>query len=143
PARRRRSARHDGLERRIAQVRRQLGLTQEAFARRIGVSRNAVGRYEAGTLALRATTLDRIADAGRVSTDWLLRGDRPSVTTVPGRDPAWTAAVTLLRRLWTCSSPARCGWRPGGATLDRAEAGALRTSPPASRRSFALHPPIG
>ena len=51
------SARPDGLTRRIAQVRRQLGLTEAAFARRIGVSRNAVGGYEAGTVALRATTL--------------------------------------------------------------------------------------
>jgi len=59
-----RSARPDGLARRIAQVRRQLGLTQGAFARRIGVSRNAVGRYEAGTVVPSAATLDRIAEAG-------------------------------------------------------------------------------
>jgi len=55
------------------------------------VTRGAVGRFEAGTLAPRAATLDRIAKAGRVSNDWLLRGGRPRVTTVPRRDPEWTA----------------------------------------------------
>src|SRR5262245_62894868 len=95
-----RSARPDGLTRRIVQVRRQLGLTQTAFARRIGVTRGAVGRFEAGALAPRAATLDRIAEAGRVASDWLLRGDRTRVTTASGRDPGWTAAVALLQRLW-------------------------------------------
>src|SRR5262249_58772347 len=89
-----------GVARRIAQVRRQLGLTQGAFARRIGVSRNAVGRYEAGTVVPSAATLNRIAEAGRVTNDWLLRGHRPGVTTAPGRDPAWKAAVAFLHTLW-------------------------------------------
>src|SRR5262245_25184080 len=95
-----RPTRADGLARRIAQVRRQLGLTQTAFAHRIGVTRGAVGRFEAGALAPRAATLDRIAEAGRVASDWLLRGDRPRVTTASGRGPAWKAAVVLLRTLW-------------------------------------------
>src|SRR5262249_44266187 len=67
----------------------------DGLAWRIGVSRNAVGGYEVGTVAPSAATLNRIAMAGRVTGDWLLRGDRTRVTTVPCRDPAWTAAVTL------------------------------------------------
>ena len=46
---------------RIAQLRQQLGFTQAAFAHRIGVSCAMVGAYEAGTMAPRAKTLDRIA----------------------------------------------------------------------------------
>ena len=95
-----RRALSDGLARRIIQVRRQLGLTQEAFARRIGVTRGAVGRFEAGALAPRAATLDRIAEAGRATSDWLLRSDRVRLTTASGRDPAWKAAVALLHTLW-------------------------------------------
>jgi hypothetical protein len=47
----------------------------------------------------RARTLDRIADMGGVTTDWLLRGDRP-VAIPPARDPAWGEAVAWLRQAW-------------------------------------------
>jgi len=47
-------------------------LTQAAFAHRVGVSRGIIGQYEAGTLAPRARTLDRIAKIGGVTADWLL-----------------------------------------------------------------------
>jgi transcriptional regulator with XRE-family HTH domain len=69
-------AKRDCLAHRIAQLRQQLGLTQAAFAHRIGVSRAMVGAYEAGTMAPWATTLDRIAVVGSVTADRLLRGDR-------------------------------------------------------------------
>jgi transcriptional regulator with XRE-family HTH domain len=52
--------RRDTLPHRIATVRRRLGLAQRAFAQRIGVSRNAVIRYEGGRNRLRADTLARI-----------------------------------------------------------------------------------
>jgi transcriptional regulator with XRE-family HTH domain len=87
-------ARRDSLAHRIAQLRQQLGLTQAAFAQRVGVSRGTIGLYEAGTLAPRVRTLDRITEIGGVTADWLLRGDRP------GRDPAWGEAVAWLRQAW-------------------------------------------
>jgi transcriptional regulator with XRE-family HTH domain len=92
-------ARRDSLAHRIAQLRQQLRLTQAAFAQRVGVSRGTIGLYEVGTLAPRARTLDRIAEIGGVTTDWLLRGDRP-VAIAQARDPAWGEAVAWLRQAW-------------------------------------------
>jgi transcriptional regulator with XRE-family HTH domain len=66
----------DGLPERIAAVRVRLGLAQGRFAARVGVSRNALLRYEGGHGRPRADTLERIAQLGGVSVDWLLRGDR-------------------------------------------------------------------
>jgi transcriptional regulator with XRE-family HTH domain len=91
-------AKRDSLAHRIAQVRQQLGLTQAALAHRIGVSRGTIGLYEAGTPP-RARTLDRIAEIGGVTTDWLLRRDRP-VAITSARDPAWGEAVAWLREAW-------------------------------------------
>jgi len=42
----------DGLPLRIAAVRRKLALSQRPFAARIGVSRNAVIRYESGRIGI-------------------------------------------------------------------------------------------
>jgi transcriptional regulator with XRE-family HTH domain len=92
-------AKRDSLAHRIAQLRQQLGLTQAAFAHRVGVSRGTIGQYEAGTLAPRARTLDRIAEIGGVTADWLLRGDRP-VPIPPARGLAWGEAVAWLRQAW-------------------------------------------
>jgi len=92
-------AKRDALAHRIAQLRQQLGLTLGAFAQRVGVSRGTIGLYEAGTLAPRARTLDRIAEIGGVTADWLLRGDRP-VAITSARDPVWGEAVAWLRQAW-------------------------------------------
>jgi transcriptional regulator with XRE-family HTH domain len=86
----------DGLSERIAAVRTRLGLTQRAFAARVGVSRNIVIRYEGGQGHPRAATLDRIAQLGGVSVDWLLRGDRRR----PEGPREWDDAVRLLRAAW-------------------------------------------
>jgi hypothetical protein len=47
----------------------------------------------------RARTLDRIADVGGVSVDWLVRGDRPVPIPRCG-SPAWGEAVAWLRQAW-------------------------------------------
>jgi transcriptional regulator with XRE-family HTH domain len=56
----------DLLGYRIALVRQRLDLSQDAFAARIGVTRNMVIRYERQGQRPRAETLDRIASAGGV-----------------------------------------------------------------------------
>jgi transcriptional regulator with XRE-family HTH domain len=86
----------DGLPKRIIAVRQGLGLAQRAFATRVGVSRNAVLRYEGGHGRPRADTLERIAQLGGVSVDWLLRGDRRP----PEGPREWDDAVRLLRVAW-------------------------------------------
>jgi transcriptional regulator with XRE-family HTH domain len=89
----------NGLPERIATVRQRLGLSQRRFAVRIGVSRNIVLRYEGGHGRPRTDTLERIAQLGGVSVDWLLGGDR-QVAAPPERDPAWGEAVAWLRQAW-------------------------------------------
>jgi transcriptional regulator with XRE-family HTH domain len=50
-------------------VRQKLGLSQRPFGARIGVSRNAVIRYEGGRNCPRAETLDRMAKLGGVTAE--------------------------------------------------------------------------
>lgn len=60
---------------RIARARAAAGLTNaSAFARDIGVVPNTVYRWEKGELAPDIWSLESIASACRVTTDWLLRG---------------------------------------------------------------------
>jgi len=69
-------AQPDRLAHRIAPVRKGLGLSQEAFAEAMGVSRNTVVTYEHGQTPCTAV-LDRIARAGAVTANWLLHGPAP------------------------------------------------------------------
>jgi transcriptional regulator with XRE-family HTH domain len=78
----------DGLPQRIAAVRRKLGLSQRAFAARLGV-----GGYHRP----RPARLKRIAELGGVTAGWLLdggegRGER--------RDRQWEEAISALRVAW-------------------------------------------
>jgi transcriptional regulator with XRE-family HTH domain len=86
-----------GLGRRIAEVRARLGLTQVAFAERIGVTRNTVRRYEQGEHHPRALVLARIAQLGDVPIDWLLGGPAGPDGR---REETWEQAVRLLRAVW-------------------------------------------
>jgi DNA-binding transcriptional regulator YiaG len=56
----------DGLPERIAAVHQELGLSQPAFAARVGVTRNVVIRWEGGKHRPGAARLDRIAKARRL-----------------------------------------------------------------------------
>jgi transcriptional regulator with XRE-family HTH domain len=89
----------NGSGQRIATVRRKLRLTQGAFAARVGVTRNAVIRYEHGALP-RAKVLDRIAQAGGVTVEWILRGQGVARTRFPRADRKFDEAVSLLWTLW-------------------------------------------
>jgi transcriptional regulator with XRE-family HTH domain len=79
---RRRSARPvdslDGLAQRITTIRQRFGLSQRAFAKRLGTS-GIVGRWERGA-RVTAATLDRIATAGGVTPEWLLGGTKAAAT---------------------------------------------------------------
>jgi len=86
----------DGVGVRISRVRRRLGLFQADFARRIGVTRNTAFLYERGRIP-RAETLARIAEAGGVTVEWLLRGRRKDALAA---DKAFAEAVEALRALW-------------------------------------------
>ncbi len=58
---------------RLAEIRHRLGLTQPAFAARVGIGASTVIRAERGALP-RLAALRRIAEVGGVTVDWLLTG---------------------------------------------------------------------
>lgn len=57
---------------RIAEARRARGWTQGQLAERMGLTQQAIQRYEAGTRQLRAGTLERLAEALGVTVTYLL-----------------------------------------------------------------------
>jgi len=64
---------------RIHRIRRKLGLTQAQFAKRLGVIRGSIARYEAGSIP-RLRLLNEIARLGGVTVAWLLQGAEDSNT---------------------------------------------------------------
>lgn len=60
------------FENKIAQLRKDKGITQEELAEKIGVSRQAVAKWEAGQSVPEITTLIQIADCFEVSLDLLV-----------------------------------------------------------------------
>jgi transcriptional regulator with XRE-family HTH domain len=95
----------DGLPARIALLRTRLGLAQRAFAARVGVTRNIVIKWERGHHWPSSRALERIAAAGGVTVDWLLRGHgRPP--RVSRHEPELEAAMARLRAAWR-----EPGWR--------------------------------
>src|ERR687891_212782 len=66
------------LGERIREARRELGMTQAAFAERIGAPMGLLDRFEHGT-ADAARYLDAIADATGKTVDWFRAGETPEV----------------------------------------------------------------
>jgi transcriptional regulator with XRE-family HTH domain len=62
---------------RIRRIRSKLGLTQAQFAKRLGVIRGSIARYEAGSIP-RLRLLNEIAKLGGVTVAWLLQGAEDS-----------------------------------------------------------------
>jgi transcriptional regulator with XRE-family HTH domain len=84
----------DGLPKRIAAVRNRLGLSQRAFAARLGGGRNVAIRWEGGYHRPSAARLRRIAKLGGVTVGWLLDGGEGRGKR---RDRQWEEAVSALR----------------------------------------------
>jgi transcriptional regulator with XRE-family HTH domain len=84
--------------RRIVLLRQRLGLSQVAFARQAGISRNALITYERGGGVPKSGALARIAKVGGSSVDWLLNGRLPRAQ--PRKDPELEAALRKLRAIW-------------------------------------------
>ena len=76
----------------IARKRKDLGMTQEAFAEQMSVSRQTVSRWESGTVLPDIDKVPAIAGALGVSCDYLLNDD---VTVQTGPAPAGTAGRLL------------------------------------------------
>ena len=68
------------LAEKIYQCRKKAGLSQEALAAQLGVSRQAVSKWELGTAEPEPAKLKLLAEAFHVSVDWLLSEDDPAYT---------------------------------------------------------------
>ena len=76
------------LGRRIQTLRKQQGLTQEALAERMGVSPQAVSKWENDQSCPDVMSLPRLAQYLDVSTDLLLTGaDAAAAPSAPGKKP--------------------------------------------------------
>lgn len=74
------------LNEKIYFCRKKLGLSQDALAEKLGVSRQAISKWETGAAT---PELDKLADLARtfdVTADWLLSEDEPEGEEVPRTD---------------------------------------------------------
>lgn len=84
------------LKDRIALARKQAGLSQEQLGDRLGVSRQAVSKWEAGQANPDVTYIAAMCRLFGVSSDWLLLGEESAQTAAPARCPGCQAIVTGL-----------------------------------------------
>ncbi len=102
------------LNEKILYCRKRLGLSQEALAERIGVSRQAVSKWETGDAEPEISKLRSLAQVFGVTTDWLLSDAEPDEQHNKTEEkseavsPSWVNEVPgavgrLLRRYgWLC-----------------------------------------
>lgn len=86
------------IPQRIQESRKKKGISQEQLAEVLGVSRQAVSKWESGQAMPELDKVIGMSDYFGVSTDWLLRGvgpagDRPADRGKPGRE--WIAGAAL------------------------------------------------
>jgi len=116
---------------RIAAARRAAGLTQEQLGERVGVTRQAVSKWEAGTAMPDALTAAKLCDALNVSADYLLLGKGETVPSAP--EPA----AAFLPDTCPC-----CGREVSGSVCT-ACGYELPTTPPRGPRYAIVAPPMG
>ncbi len=75
------------LHEKIFNQRRLKGLSQEELAEKIGVSRQAVSKWETGEALPEITKLKALADIFGVTTDYLLDDSKDNFTAVPEAKP--------------------------------------------------------
>lgn len=85
---------HRALGRRLAQLRKQRGLSQEELARKVGVIQVVISGYEHGKLRIFAETAVRFARALDVSVEELLQVSKPVAV-----ESAPRPSRRLLRRM--------------------------------------------
>lgn len=106
---------------RLQQLRKEKGMSQEELAERLGVSRQAVSKWESGQSTPDVEKIVAASEEFGVTTDWILKGVRPAGETafakrkLAGRilfaaSPAFAAAGLMLAVAgdWEGSSFASC-----------------------------------
>ncbi len=95
------------LSEKIVYCRKRAGLSQEALAERLGVSRQAVSKWETGEAMPETGKLAALAAALGVSVDWLLSEDEPEEPRAQSGD--WTEGLPKLLK----KAARRWGWLAG------------------------------
>lgn len=97
------------LQEKIYYCRKKAGLSQEALAEQLGVSRQAISKWETGDSEPEISKLRLLAAAFGVTTDWLLTEDEPEEknadpkSAAPAPSATWVDSISgvlgkLLRR---------------------------------------------
>lgn len=97
------------LPEKIFSCRRRLGLSQEQLAERLGVSRQAVSKWETGEAAPELSNLAQLAAVFGVTADWLLSEEEAMPQTAA--EPTRSSDRTLPHRLGALLR--RWGWLAG------------------------------
>jgi transcriptional regulator with XRE-family HTH domain len=91
------------LKEKILYCRKKAGLSQEALAERLGVSRQAISKWETGDAVPEINKLLLLANAFGVTTDWLLSAEEPE------KEKAADEAQPALKTTWVDSLPGVIG----------------------------------
>lgn len=78
------------LAKKMIELRKQQDLSQQDLADRLGVSRQAISRWETGAVQPLADSVKSLAQVFQVSTDYLLNDDLDTPTPPPTAQPAPT-----------------------------------------------------
>ena len=78
------------LAKKMIELRKQNGLSQQDLADRLGVSRQAISRWETGAVQPLADSVKSLAQVFQVSTDYLLNDDLDTPTPPHSPQPAPT-----------------------------------------------------
>lgn len=101
------------LSEKITYCRRKSGLSQEGLAEKLGVSRQAVSKWETGEAQPELSKLKQLSDVFGVTADWLLSEDEPSEPQPQNETPEQTPSFAdrlpgLIGKLFR-----RYGWLAG------------------------------
>lgn len=107
------------LGERIALARKQAGLSQEQLGDKLGVSRQAVSKWESDQTNPDVAYVAQMCRLLGVSSDWLLLGEESALSAAPERCPGCQAIVSGLDRFCpNCGRSLRGGTEvPQGYTL--------------------------
>ena len=108
------------LSGKILYCRKKAGLSQEALAEKLGVSRQSVSKWETGEAVPELPKLVLLARAFGVTTDWLLSESEPEPETPEPAEPPVSTAKAVPESNWVESVPGvigrlirRYGWLYG------------------------------
>lgn len=112
------------LKDRIALARKQAGLSQEQLGEKLGVSRQAVSKWESGQANPDVAYVTEMCRLFGVSSDWLLMGLDEGDQGSPAACPGCGGIVTPLDRFCPkCGQPLTSGQENSGYTLLLADSG--------------------